>query len=289
MQDDKKTGVIRLQKDSKETVSFVTFEIMTVPLTLMSFCLAALIMFVNPVAAQESCAYLDQYLAPIELPVETWPEAIAGPAQGDVQPRLVGPTECRVVAEKSIRNAQGVPYRQISMAISGTVFGYAPVNSVVLPPLGTGEAGEGQEHFFSDHAFIWQARGIMGPFLPGVGRYEYSEETPAGVEILIPQDPADWNGNMWVLVHGGGRFPPLRFHPRKPDQFNRYTETSESAGALMDMGYAVIWTRRDATTDLKSSIDVANIAELDNGMVVGGPRAGQRHGRGRTRQARHGL
>jgi hypothetical protein len=111
----------------------------------------------------------------------------------------------------------------------------------------------------------------MGPFLPGVGRYEYSEETPAGVEILIPQDAADWNGHMWVLVHGGGRFPPLEFHPRKPDQFNRYTETSESAGALIDMGYAVIWTRRDAATDLQSSIAVANTAELDNGMVVGGP------------------
>ena len=225
----------------------------------------------TPVLAQQGCAYLDQYLAPFELPVDDWAEELAGPAPGDVEQRLVGPEECKVVAEKTIQNAHGVPYRQITIAISGSVFGYAPVNSVVLPPLGTGEPGEGQEFFFSDHAFIWQARGIMGPFIPGVARYKYTEAEPSSVEILIPQDPDDWNGSMWVLVHGGGRYPGLEFPPRKPNVFNRYTETSEGAGALMDMGYAVVWTRRDATTTLAGSMNVSIVAELDNGMEVGGP------------------
>jgi len=221
--------------------------------------------------AAPGCVYLDTYLAPLKLPVEKWPEAIAGPAQGDVLPRLVGPDDCRIVAEKIIQNANGVPYRQVTIAISGTVFGYAPVNSLAIPPLGKGVPGEGRENTFSDHAFIWQTQGTLGPFLPGVGRYQYSEETPASVEILIPQDPKNWNGNMWVLVHGAGRFPPLLFHPREPDRFNRYTETSESAGALMDQGYAVVWTRRDAAITDEASMAVANTVELDNGMTLGGP------------------
>jgi hypothetical protein len=226
---------------------------------------------VNPAAGEEGCAYLERYLAPLELPVEDWPEAIAGPGQADVQPRLVGPEQCRVVAEKVIRNAHGVPYRQVTIAISGTVFGYAPVDSLALPPLGTGVPGEGRENTFSDHAFIWQSQGTMGPFVPGVGHYKYSEETPSSVEVLIPQNADDWNGNMWVLVHGAGRFPPLRFHPREPDEFNRYTETSESAGALMDMGYAVVWTRRDAAITDEASMAVANTVELDDGTKLGGP------------------
>ena len=219
----------------------------------------------------DGCAYLGKYMAPYQPPIEDWAINIAGPAPGDVEQREVGPDDCHVVADKIIKNAYDVPYRQVTIAISGSVFGFAPVNSLVLPPLGTGAEGEGQEHFFSDHALIWQARGIMGPFIPGVATYQYSEETPSSVEVLIPEDPEDWNGSMWVLVHGGGWHPPLRFHPREPGRFNHYTETSESAGSLIDQGYAVIWTRRDAATSIETSIDIPITATLDNGMVVGGP------------------
>ncbi|MDX1498495.1 MAG: alpha/beta hydrolase domain-containing protein [Woeseiaceae bacterium] len=217
------------------------------------------------------CPYLDRYLAPFDLPVAKRPEAIAGPGPGDVLPRLVGPETCEIVAEKTIRNAHGTRYRQITVGISGTVFGFAPVESLALPPLGRGVPGEGRENTFTDHAFIWQTQGTMGPFFPGVGRYRYTEETPASVEILIPEDPADWNGMMWVLVHGAGRFPPLRFHPREAGVFNRYTETSESAGALIDDGFAVVWTRRDAAITDKASLAVANTVVLDDGRELGGP------------------
>jgi len=223
------------------------------------------------VSAQAGCAYLEKYMAPLELPVTDWPEALAGPAPGDVEQRLVGPDECKIVAEKIINNAHGVPYRQVSIGISGTVFGFAPVDALALPPLGTGVPGEGRENTFSDHAFIWQTQGTMGPFVPGVGHYKYSEETPTSVEVLIPQNPADWNGMMWVLVHGAGRMPPLEFFPRVAGKFNRYTEASESAGALMDMGYAVVWTRRDAAITDGASMAVANTVVLDDGTELGGP------------------
>lgn len=219
-------------------------------------------------AVADQCPYLDHYMAPFDLPVETWPTPIVGPQS--VKMRLVGPDECRIVDERAVENAKGVRYRQITIGISGSVFGYAPVNSLVVPPLGTGEKGEGQEFFFTDHAFIWQARGIMGPFVPGVVQYQYTEETPSSVEILIPDDASDWNGSVWVLAHGGGRFPPLKLPSRRADQFSRYLEASQSAGALIDEGYAVVWTRRDAATSEESSIPVTNVARLDNGLTRGG-------------------
>jgi hypothetical protein len=221
--------------------------------------------------AQSGCDYLNQYMAPLDPTVENWQTALAGPPAGEVQQRLVGPEECRIVEETFIHNAHGVPYRQITLALSGTVFGFAPVNTTVLPPLGTGQEGEGRENVFSDHVFITQARGNMGPYIPGVARYQYSEENPSSVVILIPQNAADWNGSMWILAHGASRFGSLRFHPRVPGKFNRYTQTSESAGALIDEGFAVVWTRRDASSAGTPDSGVSNTVVLDNGMERGGP------------------
>ena len=225
--------------------------------------------------AQEGCKYLERYMAPIQLDTDEWPVSMAGPPPGEVEQRLVGPESCRVVAEKIIQNAHGVPYRQITMAIEGTVFGYTARNSRMLPPIGTGEEGEGRENTFDDHVFILQARGNMGPYVPGVGRYRYSEETPSSVEILIPQNPADWNGNMWILVHGAANYSGLQFFPRVANKHNRYTEASESAGALIDMGSVVVWTRRDASGNdidiVKDTDPVSNVILLDDGTELGVP------------------
>ena len=236
--------------------------------------ITVLIIFLSPgsVAAESDCQYLNQYMAPYELPVDEWPTEMAGPPPGEVEQRLVGPEECRVISDKPIKNAHGVPYRHIIIGISGTVFGYTAKNSLLLPPIGTGVEGEGRENTFADHVFILQARGNMGPYVPGIASYEYREVTPNSVEILIPENPTDWNGNLWVLVHGASHFSSLNFFPREPNQFNRYTEASESAGALMDMGSAVVWTRRDATGNNEVTAEQpSNIVLLDDGTELGVP------------------
>jgi hypothetical protein len=226
----------------------------------------------SPVVAQSGCEYLDRYLAPLESPVENWQTALAGPPAGEVQQRLVGPEECRIVEERIIHNAHGVPYRQVTIGITGTVFGFAPVNTTVLPPLGIGEEGEGRENTFSDHVFILQSRGNKGPYIPGIAHYQYTEENPSSIVILIPQNAADWNGSMYVLVHGASRFGRLRFHPRQPDEFNRYTQTGLQAGTMIDKGFAVVWTRRDAASFIEeNSLDVSNTVLLDDGTELGGP------------------
>jgi len=224
-----------------------------------------------PIKAQTGCQYLNQYMAPLDVSVDDWQTGLAGPPAGEVQQRLVGPNECRVVTEKAIQNAHGKPYRHITVALSGTVFGFAPLNTTVIPPLGTGQEGEGRENVFSDHVFITQARGNMGPYIPGVGRYQYTEDSPNSVELLIPQNAADWNGSMWVLAHGAGRHSSLQLHPREPNKFSRYTESAQQAGALIDKGFAVVWTRRDAAGADGGPDDVANTVLLDDGTELGGP------------------
>jgi hypothetical protein len=233
-----------------------------------------LLVLLSPIgsAAENDCEYLKQYMAPYELSVDEWPTSMAGPPPGEVEQRLVGPETCTIEKDEIIKNASGVPYRHVIIGISGTVFGYTAKDSLLLPPLGTGEKGEGRENTFSDHVFILQARGNMGPYVPGVARYNYAKKTPNSVEILIPVKASDWNGNLWVLVHGASHFSPLTFFPRKPNQFNRYTEASESAGALMDMGSAVVWTRRDATGNNELvAKDVSNVITLDDGTQLGVP------------------
>jgi hypothetical protein len=222
--------------------------------------------------AQDDCQYINRYMAPLEYPVNDWATATAGPAPGEVEQRLVGPEQCRIIQDKQITNANGVAYRHVIMATSGSVFGYTAQNSRLLPPIGTGVPGEGRENTFADHVFILQARGNMGPYVPGTAHYQYRENTPNSIEILIPENASGWNGNLWMLMHGASHFSPLRFFSRQANKFSRYTEASESAGALMDTGAVVVWTRRDATGNDEASVDKpSNIVKLDNGIELGVP------------------
>ncbi len=238
------------------------------------FAVSIFLIIFSPIStyAQDNCQYIKRYMAPLEYPVKEWATSTAGPAPGEVEQRLVGPTECRIIQDKKITNANGVPYRHVVMATSGSVFGYTAQNSRLLPPIGTGVEGEGRENTFADHVFILQARGNIGPYVPGTAHYQYRENTPNSIEILIPENTSDWNGNLWMLMHGASHFSSLRFFPRVANQFNRYTEASESAGALMDSGAVVVWTRRDATGNNEASVDKpSNIVKLDNGTELGVP------------------
>ncbi len=212
--------------------------------------------FTNPVTAKD-CAYLGHYLAPFNLPVDEWPEVMVGPPPGVVRQKEVGPQDCSIISERIIHTAEGVPYRQVTVGISGTVFGYTDV------------IGRRSDNF-ADHFFIAQTEGMFGPFIPGIARYGYSEETPAGVEILIPQDPENWNGILWVLAHGGSNYSSLNFRPRKPGKFNRYQNTGQFAGELIDRGYAVSWTRRSGT-GVANPTDAMEEAVLYTDVTVGGP------------------
>ena len=109
--------------------TFTRFNILSRPFSLLhATVLLSALLGARTVNAQD-CAWLEKYMAPLNLPVDVYPVALAGPAPGDVEQRLVGPEECKIVADKEIQNMHGVTYRQVSIAISGTVFGCACVSA----------------------------------------------------------------------------------------------------------------------------------------------------------------
>ncbi len=205
--------------------------------------------------ANAECKYLGHYLAPMKLPLDA-PVSLVGPKSPIVTAKLVGPDECKIIKEQSIRNASGVPYRHVTMGVSGTLFGF------------TATSGLRQDQF-ADTTLMMVTHPNYGPFYPGVMRYTYSEATPAGMEILLPENPQDWNGKLWMLAHGGGYYSSLTLIPRKPGVFNRYQRVGQFAGILIDQGYVVVWTRRGATTGSSQNRPVETV-RLDDERVVGG-------------------
>ena len=90
------------------------------PLTCLLLLIMVMLANLTDLSAQEQgCKYLGQYMAPFKPPIENWSTDLAGPAPGDVEVRMVGPQECRIITEQKITNAKGTAYRHITMAVSG--------------------------------------------------------------------------------------------------------------------------------------------------------------------------
>ena len=87
-------------------------------------------------------------MAPFELPVQDWPTTIVGPRPGEVEQRRVGPEECRVVADRLVHNAHGVPYRQVTLGISGSLQMADAAFGFELPVLLSGYPGHVPVHLF---------------------------------------------------------------------------------------------------------------------------------------------
>ena len=61
-------------------------------------------------------------------------------------------------------------------------------------------------------------KGNLGPYFDGVGVYH--SEKGSGMTLLIPESVEDWNGKLFVIVHGGTRPYQLLgdLVPRTPDR-----------------------------------------------------------------------
>ena len=108
-----------------------------------------------------------------------------------VNGQLVGPETCGVTREIRITNVHGVAYRRIEMGISGSIDGYTVkngpriVNFTDVPKLSMGQKGN------------------LGPYFHGVGVYH--SDKGSGMTLFIPESSEDWNGKLFVTVHGGTR------------------------------------------------------------------------------------
>ena len=184
-----------------------------------------------------------------------------------VEGRRVGPEACRITREIRIANVHGVAFRRIEMGISGSIDGYTVkngpriVNFTDVPELSMGQKGN------------------LGPYFHGVGVYR--AEKGSGMTLLIPESLEDWNGKLFVIVHGGTRPYQLLgdLVPRTPDRYNPLTGANHYAGLMIDKGYAVAYTRRLVTSSrLSDSGQHGEPVTLDDGSILQGKSYGNHVG-----------
>lgn len=150
--------------------------------------------------------------------------------------QIIGPQVCAISGDVAFLNSSGVRYRRLEIGVSGTIEGYAPKDT-----------NSRYSGYFSDiPEFAIAQRGDFGPYALAIGTYK--AEKGSGMTVFIPESAGDWNGKLYVLVHGSAQYPQIgELVPRKAHQYNRYTGKNSFAGLMIDKGYAVAYTRRSGT------------------------------------------
>jgi hypothetical protein len=168
----------------------------------------------------------------------------------------VGETDCAITASAAFADATGKPWQRVDVALSGTAAGYADPVTV----------GNTRKDLTDVPNVLFPQFGITG-WLPGVGTYAGGADgRGAGISVLYPADPARWSGKVVLLVHGqsnnsalgtlvpqvvGGTLPQDTFDNLYADEF-------------VDAGYAVIYTRRPASSGVPTTL--ANGVTLDESV-----------------------
>ncbi len=173
------------------------------------------------------------------------------PAKKQVGERSVGPDECRIVSDEVVFNIKGQKFQRLELRISGTLEGWAV------------KQGARTNYFNDAPDLIFTQSGNSGPRFKGIGRYDAA--TGHGMSLFFPENPADWNGKLFVTAHGAGPYGAIgTLAPRSPNaDFNPLANLNRYAGLMLDRGYAVAHTLR--STQIAGG-DVA--VTLDDGTIL---------------------
>jgi len=156
------------------------------------------------------------------------------PVKAQVGGRSIGPEECRIVSRDIVSNIKGQTFLRLELKISGTLNGWAT------------KQGTRSSYFNDGPDFVFAQSGNDSPRFRGIGRY--SGSTGHGISLFLPENPADWNGKLFVTAHGAGSYggvgalierdPKADFHP--------LANKNRHVGLMLDRGYAVAHTLRSA-------------------------------------------
>jgi hypothetical protein len=153
------------------------------------------------------------------------------PAPRQVAGRNVGPESC-LLLEAEITFA-GRPYVRLDLGLNGTAEGY------VTP------AGTYHEYLTNAPDLIFEQAGTPGKRQLAVARYDRMKG--AAILLAFPKNRADWNGKLWVTVHGRGR----SFRNGQLKVWNRYFDAAAPLSSfdridrvMLAKGYALAVTKR---------------------------------------------
>ena len=181
--------------------------------------------------AGDSC---DEYLPPLR----------------DTAGGMVGPESCRKL-ETNFR-FEGRNLRRFDIGLSGTTDGFVT------------RGGDYSEYLSSAPDLVFpQTSDLSRPF-HAVARYE--REKGAAMTVVFPAAAADWNGKMWVTVHGRGRSftnGNLRAWDKNLDPADPAADLNQYDKIILEKGYALVKTHRTSAEGL-GEIQ----ATLENGLIV---------------------
>jgi hypothetical protein len=157
---------------------------------------------------------------------------------------------CRMLETKLTH--EGRAYTRLDIGLSGTIDGVTVL------------AGPRTNYFTQFPEVVFQQVGNQTPQKRGVGRFE--AEQGSALILLFPNDPADWNGRMWLTAHGAGasfRRGTLRPWDANLDPDAPLASFSKYERLMLEKGFAVAKTRR---TTHKEDGDVT--VTLEDGSTV---------------------
>ncbi len=150
------------------------------------------------------------------------------PAAREVKGRKVGPTSCEMV-ESQVAVA-GKQIVRLDIGLDGTAEGYVT------------KAGEYRGYMTNSPELAFAQTADPGE--PVLAFADYRRAQGAAMSLFFPQDPAAWNGRVWVMAHGAG--------PGTDRSWDAGLGGNAARGAgaypeeLLARGFAVAVTRRAA-------------------------------------------
>lgn len=103
--------------------------------------------------------------------------------------KRVGPDACFV--HERTAELDGKRFTRLDLGVSGTARGYIVAEGVR------------SAYFTTAPEFVFVQTGSDAAWSKATVRYE--AEKGAGIALLLPDNRADWNGKLWLSVHGAGR------------------------------------------------------------------------------------
>ncbi len=162
----------------------------------------------------------------------------------------VGPESCRML-EADV-SYLGRDFVRLDMGLNGTAEGYVTME------------GPYHEYLTNGPDLVFEQAATPGERHLAVARYERLRGS--AILLVYPRSRAEWNGKLWVTVHGRGR----SFRNGRLMIWDRYYEPEDPMAAfdkidrvMLEKGYALAVTKRTSEEGIGEVI-----ATLDDGTVV---------------------
>jgi Alpha/beta hydrolase domain len=140
----------------------------------------------------------------------------------------VGPTSCLMVESRLTIGERS--FRRLDLGLDGTVDGFVSTNP----------QGDYRGYMTNAPDLVFPQTADAGPVVLAIAKYR--KDHGAAMSVIYPADPSDWNGKMWVTVHGASGSTEIPWDGFDPS-LSSYDEQ------MLARGYVLVKTRRTANAD----------------------------------------